>query len=78
MGGRSISGLFRLSHGLLVGHQLSTTQTDPKSLIVFMQPDLGDIVWGKSMSTATTEWDHLFVEYRASGTYLIEEGTDVQ
>ena len=42
-----------------------------------MQPDLGDIVWGKSMSTATTEWDHLFVEYGASVTCLIEESTDV-
>ena len=77
MGGRSSSGLFHLSHGLLVGQQLSTRQTDPKSLIVLMQPDLGDIVWGKSMSTATTEWDHLFVKYGASGTCLIEESTDV-
>ena len=45
MGDGRISGLFRLSHGSLVGHQLSSNQRDPKSLTALMQPDLGDIVW---------------------------------
>ena len=45
MGDRSISELFRLSHGSLVGHQLSARQTDRKSLTVIMQPDLGEIFW---------------------------------
>ena len=64
MGERSISGVFRPSHGSLVGHQLFARQTDIESSTVIMQPDLGEIFWVslRVLNTATTERDHLCVE----------------
>ena len=44
MGNRSISGLFRLSHGSLVGHEPSARQMEGKSSTVIMQPNLGEIL----------------------------------